>query len=181
MFGDNDYEEWADFLQEYSPPPYSLPGHTPALSFGVAGPGSGVPFHTHGYNTILLLLTVLTTLNHYVHRPGFAETIYGRKRWFLTAPDVQPDFHPNKTTLQWLLEDYKAVKAKVMIGTQHNYLLDTFTSSLSRSPCWSARSGRARLSTSRTGGGTPRSTSIPRSSSPPSSAPDWSRDITPEL
>ena len=51
MFGDNDYEEWADFLQEYSPPPYSLPGHTPALSFGVAGPGSGVPFHTHGYNT----------------------------------------------------------------------------------------------------------------------------------
>ena len=59
MFGDNDYEEWADFLQEYSPPPYSLPGHTPALSFGVAGPGSGVPFHTHGYNTILLLLTVL--------------------------------------------------------------------------------------------------------------------------
>ena len=48
MFGDNDYEEWADFLQEYSPPPYNLPNHTPALSFGVAGPGSGVPFHTHG-------------------------------------------------------------------------------------------------------------------------------------
>ena len=34
---------------------------------------------------------------------GFAETIYGRKRWFLTAPDVdiQEYFHPNKTTLQW--------------------------------------------------------------------------------
>lgn len=48
MFGDNDYEEWADFLQEYSPPPYNLPNHSPALSFGVAGPGSGVPFHTHG-------------------------------------------------------------------------------------------------------------------------------------
>ena len=45
--------------------------------------------------------------------PGFAETIYGRKRWFLTDPDVQPDFHPNKTTLQWLLEDYENVKAKV--------------------------------------------------------------------
>ena len=26
MFGDNDYEEWSDFLQEYSPPPYNLPG-----------------------------------------------------------------------------------------------------------------------------------------------------------
>ena len=48
-FGDNDYEEWSDFLQEYSPPPYTLPGHLPALSFGVAGPGSGVPFHTHGF------------------------------------------------------------------------------------------------------------------------------------
>ena len=64
MFGDNDYEEWADFLQEYSPPPYSLPGHTPALSFGVAGPGSGVPFHTHGYNTILLLLTEPAGIRH---------------------------------------------------------------------------------------------------------------------
>ena len=76
MFGDNNQEEWADFLQEYSPPPYNLPKHSPALSFGVAGPGSGVPFHTHG--------------------PGFAETVYGRKRWFLTPPDQQPDFHPNK-------------------------------------------------------------------------------------
>ena len=47
-FGDNDYEEWSDFLQEYSPPPFTLPSHLPALSFGVAGPGSGVPFHTHG-------------------------------------------------------------------------------------------------------------------------------------
>ena len=47
-FGDNDYEEWSDFLQEYSPPPFTLPNHLPALSFGVAGPGSGVPFHTHG-------------------------------------------------------------------------------------------------------------------------------------
>merc|ERR1712105_365189 len=62
----------------------------PALSFGVAGSGSGVPFHTHG--------------------PGFSETVYGRKRWFLTAPEEQPLFHPNRTTLQWLLEDYQTVK-----------------------------------------------------------------------
>ena len=46
-----------------------------------------------------LELTVLI----YTVGPGFAETIYGRKRWFLTAPDVkiQEHFHPNKTTLQW--------------------------------------------------------------------------------
>ena len=48
MFGDNDYEEWKEFLEEYNPPPYNLPNHSPALSFGVAGSGSGVPFHTHG-------------------------------------------------------------------------------------------------------------------------------------
>ena len=94
MFGDNNYDEWSDFLTEYNPPPYTLPKHHPALSFGVAGPGSGVPFHFHG--------------------PGFAETIYGRKRWFLTAPDEQPEFHPNKTTLQWLLQDYGRVKDEVI-------------------------------------------------------------------
>jgi len=95
MFGDNNYDEWSDFLTEYNPPPYTLPKHHPALSFGVAGPGSGVPFHFHG--------------------PGFAETIYGRKRWFLTDPDEQPEFHPNKTTLQWLLQDYGRVKDEVTL------------------------------------------------------------------
>ena len=83
-------EEWKDILDEYKIPPYSLPLHTHALSFGLAGPGTGVPFHFHG--------------------PGFAEAIYGRKRWFLTQPDVKPDFHPNKTTLQWFLEDYDKQK-----------------------------------------------------------------------
>ena len=75
---------------EYQLPPLTLPFHKPALSFGCAGPGTGVPFHFHG--------------------PGFAESIYGRKRWFLTAPDDRPEFHPNKTTLQWFTEDYSKVK-----------------------------------------------------------------------
>jgi ribosomal protein L16 Arg81 hydroxylase len=90
MFGDNDNEEWGDLLNEYKIPDYNLPRHIPALSFGVAGPGSGVPFHFHG--------------------PGFAEAIHGRKRWFLTKPDEKPAFHPNKTTLQWYFEDYPTVR-----------------------------------------------------------------------
>lgn len=93
MFGDHDYVEWADLLAEYSPPPYTLPGHRPAYSFGVAGPGSGVPFHFHG--------------------PGWAEAVHGRKRWFLAPPEHRPEFHPNKTTLQWFLEDYDRVKEQV--------------------------------------------------------------------
>ncbi len=91
FFGDNDVVEWADLLDEYRQPPLHLPGHTAALSFGLAGAGTGVPFHFHG--------------------PGFAETAYGRKRWFLTHPDVKPEFHPNKTTLQWFFEDYERVRA----------------------------------------------------------------------
>ena len=90
FFGDNNMEEWESFFENYKLPPFNLPLHYPALSFGLAGPGTGVPFHFHG--------------------PGFAETIYGRKRWFLTPPDVKPEFHPNKTTLQWFFDDYPTIK-----------------------------------------------------------------------
>lgn len=58
-FGDNNYTEWESFFDLYKPPPFGLPGKTGAYSFGLAGPGTGVPFHFHG--------------------PGFAEVIYGRK------------------------------------------------------------------------------------------------------
>jgi ribosomal protein L16 Arg81 hydroxylase len=47
----------------------------------------GVPFHFHG--------------------PGFAETLVGRKRWFLYEPGNRPKFDPDKSTLHWLVEDYK--------------------------------------------------------------------------
>nr|KAF6441062.1 hypothetical protein HJG63_012274 [Rousettus aegyptiacus] len=59
FFGDHNFTEWASLFQHYSPPTFSLLGTTPAYSFGIAGAGSGVPFHWHG--------------------PGFSEVIYGRK------------------------------------------------------------------------------------------------------
>ncbi|KAM9724929.1 jmjC domain-containing protein 8 isoform 1-T1 [Dama dama] len=89
FFGDNNFTEWASLFQHYSPPPFSLLGTTPAYSFGIAGAGSGVPFHWHG--------------------PGFSEVIYGRKRWFLYPPEKTPEFHPNKTTLAWLRDTYPAL------------------------------------------------------------------------
>ncbi|KAK7502296.1 hypothetical protein BaRGS_00006249 [Batillaria attramentaria] len=85
-FGDNNYTEWQELFDKYIPPPYSLPGLTGVYSFGLAGAGTGVPFHFHG--------------------PGFGEVIYGRKRWFMLPPEKTPHFHPNRTTLQWLYEDY---------------------------------------------------------------------------
>uniref|UniRef100_A0A2K6FCU3 Jumonji domain containing 8 n=1 Tax=Propithecus coquereli TaxID=379532 RepID=A0A2K6FCU3_PROCO len=59
FFGDNNFTEWASLFRHYSPPPFGLLDTTPAYSFGIAGAGSGVPFHWHG--------------------PGYSEVIYGRK------------------------------------------------------------------------------------------------------
>uniref|UniRef100_A0A3Q2TVI6 Jumonji domain containing 8 n=1 Tax=Fundulus heteroclitus TaxID=8078 RepID=A0A3Q2TVI6_FUNHE len=86
FFGDNNFTEWQNLFDRYRPPPYVLPDTTGAYSFGIAGPGTGVPFHWHG--------------------PGYSEVIYGRKRWFLYPPGKEPHFHPNRTTLSWLRETY---------------------------------------------------------------------------
>ncbi|XP_030649530.1 jmjC domain-containing protein 8 [Chanos chanos] len=86
FFGDNNFTEWHSLFDEYDAPPYNLPHTSPAYSFGIAGPGTGVPFHWHG--------------------PGFSEVIYGRKRWFLYPPEQAPEFHPNHTTLSWVTHSY---------------------------------------------------------------------------
>lgn len=88
-FGDNDREGWKELFDKYKFPPYVIPKLKPEISFGMAGPGSGVAFHFHG--------------------PTFAETIYGRKRWFLYSPRVQPSFDPNNTTLHWLHHTYPSL------------------------------------------------------------------------
>ncbi|XP_027141341.1 jmjC domain-containing protein 8 isoform X2 [Larimichthys crocea] len=86
FFGDNNFTEWQSLFEQYESPPYVLPRTSGAYSFGIAGPGTGVPFHWHG--------------------PGYSEVIYGRKRWFLYPPDQEPHFHPNRTTLSWVLKTY---------------------------------------------------------------------------
>ncbi|XP_071975827.1 jmjC domain-containing protein 8-like [Engystomops pustulosus] len=91
FFGDNNFTEWGSLFQKYIPPPFKLPGTTGAYSFGIAGSGTGVPFHWHG--------------------PGYSEVIYGRKRWFLYPPDKTPEFNPNRTTLSWMLETYPLLPA----------------------------------------------------------------------
>ncbi|XP_078477748.1 jmjC domain-containing protein 8 [Lampetra planeri] len=86
FFGDNNFTEWQTLFDIYKPPPFTLPHTSGAYSFGIAGPGTGVPFHWHG--------------------PGYSEVIYGRKRWFLYPPDKEPHYHPNRTTLSWVTEIY---------------------------------------------------------------------------
>jgi hypothetical protein len=61
----------------------SAPPPPPALSFGAAGDGSGVPFHHHN--------------------DGFAEVLHGAKRWlFHAGEEAPPGFDPNTTSLAWI-------------------------------------------------------------------------------
>jgi hypothetical protein len=80
--GDNNHTEWEPLFALYNLPPF-IPGSAKtALSWGLAGPRSGVPFHVHG--------------------AGYSEPVHGRKRWFLLPPNVRPPFDPNETTLTWV-------------------------------------------------------------------------------
>ncbi|XP_068276182.1 jmjC domain-containing protein 8 isoform X4 [Nyctibius grandis] len=84
FFGDNNLTEWGPLFQRYVPPPFRIPGTSPAYSFGVAGSGSGVPFHWHG--------------------PGYSEVIFGRKTtlaWLhRTYPALPPAERPLECTLR---------------------------------------------------------------------------------
>jgi len=58
LFGDNT-ADFDSLLDEYDPPNFGNYTISPSLSWGMAGDGTGVPFHVHG--------------------EVFAEVIYGRK------------------------------------------------------------------------------------------------------
>lgn len=91
LFGDIDQTLWRPLLAEYKLPAWTLPNYEPALSFGIAGSQTGVPFHFHG--------------------PGFAEIIFGSKRWFLSPYEERPDFNPDKSTLDWYINEYPKLNA----------------------------------------------------------------------
>uniref|UniRef100_A0A6B2LHZ0 JmjC domain-containing protein n=1 Tax=Arcella intermedia TaxID=1963864 RepID=A0A6B2LHZ0_9EUKA len=94
LFGDNG-KELDSFLKDYVPPHFQNYTITPSLSWGLAGDGTGVPFHTHG--------------------AVFAEVLHGRKAWFLYKLGEIPTFDPNKTSLHWFLTEYPKYKAKPFI------------------------------------------------------------------
>lgn len=81
LFGDHS-DGWNSLLAAYRPPALIKPSATVALSFGVAGPGTGVPFHVHG--------------------PTWAQTLVGRKRWFLYPPDRRPPIDGEESVLRWM-------------------------------------------------------------------------------
>ena len=82
QFGDNAVELERTLLVHYEQPTRFMKHvENAALSFGLAGTGSGVPMHTHA--------------------AVFAEVLYGAKRWFLTRPDFRPDYNGSENMLYW--------------------------------------------------------------------------------
>lgn len=83
QFGDNVLEMERELLVHYErPAAFMRHVNHSALSFGLAGTGSGVPMHTHA--------------------AVFAEVIFGgAKRWFLTPPDVKPEYNGSESMLHW--------------------------------------------------------------------------------
>lgn len=81
-FGDHNYSALAPLLELYQQPHLLPTSASVALSFGVAGTGSGVPFHVHG--------------------PGWSEALVGRKRWLLYPPARKPPFDPDESSLAWV-------------------------------------------------------------------------------
>jgi len=93
FFGNTYGAEWEAMLAEYEEPPLAESAGTglasangatsygTAVSFGLAGKESGVPFH--------------------LHSDGWSEVLHGAKRWFLFPPGYDVGHDPNASTLQW--------------------------------------------------------------------------------
>ncbi|KAI3382727.1 hypothetical protein SNEBB_007280 [Seison nebaliae] len=85
-------QKWKQFLQLYDGPEKYLVSVKkfqklqPIFAFGIGAKGTGVPFHWHG--------------------PGFAETVHGRKRWFLYAPNYTPIFDGDISSYVWWEKRY---------------------------------------------------------------------------
>lgn len=88
LFGDHIEPWWEHLFSNYAHPLrlfLRTIDREPALSFGMANVGTGVPLHTHG--------------------AVFAEMLHGKKRWFLAPPgdENKPRFDGNESVLRYAM------------------------------------------------------------------------------
>jgi hypothetical protein len=92
LFGGNMGPFWDEIISSYRLPGCKYCQKAGAVTPGIGGLRSGVSFHYHG--------------------PGFSETVYGGKRWFLYPPhhfsggNLAPKFGPNVTMATWVSDVY---------------------------------------------------------------------------
>jgi hypothetical protein len=92
LFGGNVGEFWDEVIASYRLPGCKYCQKAGAVTPGIGGLHSGVSFHYHG--------------------PGFSETLFGGKRWFLYPPqhfnggNLAPKFGPNVTMASWVSDVY---------------------------------------------------------------------------
>jgi len=83
LFGDTLGAAWAPLIGAYPVPPHAPPEDAPLVAWGGGGQWSGVAFHTHG--------------------AAFAETVVGRKHFWVAPPHARPAFDADENQLAWAL------------------------------------------------------------------------------
>jgi hypothetical protein len=91
LFGDTLGARWAPLLDAYNLPPHAPPEDAPLKAWGAGGKWSGVAFHTHG--------------------AAFAETVVGRKHFWVAPPGARPAFDADESQLGWALRRAAAAPA----------------------------------------------------------------------
>lgn len=92
LFGDTTVtDEWKPLVDAYALP-LDAAADEGIVAWGVSGRWHGVQFHTHG--------------------AAFAEAVHGRKRWYLTAPSLRPEFDPDEGMLTWTLRHIERKRAR---------------------------------------------------------------------
>lgn len=91
FFGDNNFTEWGPLFQQYVPPPFGIPGTSPAYSFGIAGGcwqrwaraqlggGGGLPSTNSPPTHTPPAVGSGSGVPFHWHGPGYSEVIFGRK------------------------------------------------------------------------------------------------------
>lgn len=96
LFGDTLGAAWAPLIGAYPIPPHAPPADMPLVAWGAGGKWSGVAFHTHG--------------------AAFAETVVGRKHFWVAPPGARPAFDGDESQLAWALRRAAAAGAAAADG-----------------------------------------------------------------
>ena len=91
LFGDTLGAAWAPLIAAYPIPPHAPPADAPLVAWGAGGKWSGVAFHTHG--------------------AAFAETVVGRKHFWVAPPGARPAYDGDESQLMWALRRAAAAPA----------------------------------------------------------------------
>lgn len=105
LIGDFEDAQWHELIHKYVLPPSKYLQNTPySLSFGVGCDGSGVQMHVHGpvWAEGCVLMRIAVQLTELSFKQN-ALVLFGLKRWILFPPEQKPEFNPDFSAMQWVI------------------------------------------------------------------------------